>query len=431
MTMLACVWLPTGTTAQTGGWVRKLFMVSPLVERSGSDDDPLAFLDVRGLSRLHGGAAGLFAAIRTALAPDEPRGLALAANRFTAEVAARHVPRAVWVAPGEEAQFLAHLPLSALPMSASLARRLAPLGLKSLGDFASLPCTSIERRYGPEGVSLHRLARGEDTSVLVPCPEPRRRAVMAGFEPPAEGLERVEPVLVASMEQLMAALRERGRGVSRLRLVLRLVDGRTVSREIAPATAEERSALLVDLLRLKLQSDPPPGPVTDLELEVVEDHALAVHQNALFGEVARDASRRAEALSRLKALLGEQVVAPPRPRRAHRLEQRWQFDEGAQARSRQSQAAAPSARSGGAALRLLPEPEVLVPVRAGGRTVAFRRGRRTLEVTGVEGPRRLTGGWWSRAYERDEYDVQTSDGGVYRVCRDRRSRRWLLLGEMD
>ena len=313
-------------------------------------------------------------------------------------------------APGDEAQFLAHLPLTALPMSVGLARRLAPLGLESLGDLASLPCASVERRYGPEGVALHRLARGEDSSVLVPRPEPWRRVVLAAFEPPAEGLDRLEPVLAASMEQLLAALRERGRGVTRVRVILRGIDGRSESREIAPASAEERAPLLVELLRLKLQSDPPSGPVSDLELEVVEDHALAVHQNALFGEVARDAARRAEALSRLKTLLGEQVVAHPRPRRAHCLEQRWAFEEGS-GRGARSDGQDPPVRTDGVTLRLLPEPEVLVPVRAGGRTVAFRRGRRTLEVAAVQGPRRLTGGWWGGAYERDEYDVQTPGGG--------------------
>ena len=82
--MLACVLLDDGDPALA----RRLFAVTPLLERvpgqtsgrspSGDDDGgQLVFLDVRGTSRLHGGAAGLFAAVRRALAPVVPRGLAL------------------------------------------------------------------------------------------------------------------------------------------------------------------------------------------------------------------------------------------------------------------------------------------------------------------------------------------------------------------
>ena len=156
--MLACVLLPEGRA----DLVRRLFAVSPLIEQSGTDDDPVAFLDLRGLGRIHRHAPGVFRAVHAALAPEQARGMAVAGNRFTAEVAARHACGPVMVAPGEEALFLSRLPLSVLPLSKALARRLRPLGLETLGDFASLPCASVERRYGQEGVRLHRLARVVD-----------------------------------------------------------------------------------------------------------------------------------------------------------------------------------------------------------------------------------------------------------------------------
>ncbi len=488
--MFACVLLPVlsgvglsgvgpGPQATEAELVQKLFAVSPLLEhrtalehRSDDEAGGLVFLDVRGISRFHHfatgkrGAAGVFEAVRRALAPLVPRGMALAPNRFTAEVAARYQRDPVMVAPGDEALFLSRLPLSALPLPAELARRLVPLGLRTLGDFASLPVAAVERRYGQAGVALHRLARGEDRSTLLPLTEALPLSVLADIEGGADGLPRLEPVLRQAVERLCVTLREEGRGVSRLRLELSVRDREARRYELSPASAEDRAGLLTDLLVCKLSDTPPGGTVDALQLRVVQSQSMAVHQNGLFGEISRDAQRRAEALSRIKTILGRAAVTTPRLRRDHRLEERWRLlpadgvaDEAraqAHAKSRaksrvksRSKTGPPVAGSSDAGssdagslepggpepestpLRLLPSPVELVPVVAGGRTVAFRWGGRTLDVGSVSPPRRLCGGWWSEPYERDEYDLQTPDGALYRIARDKLARRWLLLAEVD
>jgi hypothetical protein len=97
-----------------------------------------------------------------------------------------------------------------------------------------------------------------------------------------------------------------------------------------------------------------------------------------------------------------------------------------------ARSARPDARPGTAcALRWLPEPEELVPVLASGALAAFRRGREELRVARLAGPRRLSGGWWQQPWERDEYELLTDDGALYRVCRDGLRQRWLLLAELD
>jgi hypothetical protein len=432
--MFACVLLPRAD-AELG---RRLFAVSPLVECAGD----AVFLDDAGLERLHGGAAGLFAAIRAALAPETPRGLARAANRFTAEVAARYVRRPVTVRAGEESLFLSRLPLSALPLPEGLARRLRPLGLETLGDFASLPVGAVERRYGQAGVGLHRLARGLDERGLLPDRERRVPSVMSELEAPADRLDRLLPVLEESLARLCGWLAEEGHGLTRLRLTMSLdaaldeveTEAREASAarcELVLSAPEDRPALLVDLLRLKLEADPPGAAVTGLALKALASTPMAVHQNALFGEVARDAARRAEALARLQTLFGRQAVATPRVRRAHRLEQRWELIE---QRSPSGGAREPQPvgrTASGPALRVLEQPEPLVPILAGGRLAGFRRGQQQLRIARAYGPRRLTGGWWRTPWARDEYELLTPEGGRYRVCRDLQRQRWLLMAEAD
>ena len=463
--MLACVLLPDALPDAA----RRLFAVSPVVELRGST----AFLDVRGTSRLHGGTAGLFAALVRALAPHAPRGLGLASNRFTAEVAARVSTRlakgALAVGPGEEALFLSRLPLAVLPMSAQLEGRLRPLGLETLGDLASLPLASVERRYGAEGVAMHRLARGEDEAGLLPEADDAPLSVLHEPEGAVPDLERLAPSLDEALASLCASLDERGLGVVRLDVELTLDDDRRERWPVQPAAPETRAELLRDLVLLALAQRPPTRPVVLLQLTVARCAAPAVHQNTLLGESARDASRRREALSRLAAVLGPGAVSRPVPRRAHRVEDRWvdvppgvaelaagDARAGGGAGARRSGAAArtggrpgapaaggeparatgnplPAAatRPGSPALRWLDPPRLLVPIRGDGRLLAFRCGRAELAVAALSAPRRLEGGWWCDAWARDEYDLVTPDGGLYRICRDMAARRWLLLAEAD
>jgi len=441
--MIACVVLPRPDAALA----RRLFAVSPLLQREGA----LVFLDDRGLQRLHGGPAGLFAAIRRALAPETATGLALASNRFTAEVAARFLRRPVTVREGEEALFLSRLPLSALPLPPDLAHRLLPLGLETLGDFASLPSAGIERRYGPAGVALHRLARGLDARGLLPEREPQELCVERQLDDPVDRLPLLLPALEEALSRLCPLLTEQGQGATRLALDLALDDvlpddeappaappAATSPSGAAPAPAprsrrlelslpepEDRAPLLLDLLRLELERDPPGAAVAALRLQAPGVAPLARHQNALFGEVARDASRRTEALARLAALFGPRAVATPRLRRAHRLEERWELPEEGTKRQVGDAPAAP------VVLRVLPVPEELVPMLEGGQLTGFRRGRHELRIVRAHGPRRLTGGWWRQPWARDEYELLTPDGALYRVGRDLQAQRWLLLAEAD
>jgi protein ImuB len=48
------------------------------------------------------------------------------------------------------------------------------------------------------------------------------------------------------------------------------------------------------------------------------------------------------------------------------------------------------------------------------------------------GPWRLRGEWWTTdPYAREYYDVELTDGGVYRVYRDAHAGRWLADGIYD
>ena len=53
-------------------------------------------------------------------------------------------------------------------------------------------------------------------------------------------------------------------------------------------------------------------------------------------------------------------------------------------------------------------------------------------VVHLAGPWRLRGEWWTTdPYDREYYDVELTDGALYRIFHDRRTRQWLADGMYD
>ncbi len=82
------------------------------------------------------------------------------------------------------------------------------------------------------------------------------------------------------------------------------------------------------------------------------------------------------------------------------------------------------------------------------RVATDRRGVATGRVTACAGPWRTSGCWWmgdgrnekretrnetrgAVPWDRDEWDVALSDGGVYRLFRDREADGWFVEGTYD
>ncbi len=267
------------------------------------------YVETRGVERLYG---GLEQALGRALAAvgsswDARAG---AAERKFAALAAAGVARAgqVLVVSNERApDFLAPLPLSLLPLDESRTAELERLGVRTIGQLASLPGSAVAERLGPDGRRAWGLARGGDNRRV----RPRR--------PPAEIAERLEfleavaneltlrRALAVLVERVLARPERAGRAVRKLALSARLVGGgswrrSTTLREPAAEKERLRTALAPKLAEL-------PAPVTALGLEVVELAEWTGQQLELVGgEGAGSATRLKEGLRQARASAGATAV---------------------------------------------------------------------------------------------------------------------------
>ena len=446
---------------------------SPRIEIHG---DNLVVLDTTGLTSMFGDARELGMTLRRSAAD---RGLylriAVAATRTAVLLVVQERSGLTVIEPGREAATLAVLPLDVLKALAqgqarrtmTRARRgtrvtgdalaipafvllstVRRWGIRTLGDLAHLPSAELFERLGAGGLTLQRFARGEDDGPLVPVPVEERFESSLALEWPVEGLEPLSFVLSRVFDQLCARLERAGVGVAVLHVHLKLVTREIHTRTLQLPTPLRDPRVLRTLVLLDLESHPPSAGID--QVTVVVDPVPARTQQFSLLERARPSPEKVSTLvARLTALVGEGRCGSPAlvdshdtagfemcpvttvlscsPKRTPRL--------GAD-RVRERVPLCPM-------LRRFRVPVVAhVRVRKGRpvRVVASRVSGG--EVVHWAGPWRASGQWWiavsaatpsdgAAPWDRDEWDVSLTDGGVYRLFHDRRVDRWFLEGMVD
>lgn len=203
--------------------MERIYALTAQVEQVSIDE---AFIDLSDLPDTPRDlACRLQAAIRDDLSL--PCSIGAATNKLLAKMAndvgkasrrGTEPPRAVTVVPpGEEANFLAPLPVGALwGVGPKTAARLNDLGLHTVGDLARAKEASLVRLFGKNGADLYRRAQGIDDSPIITSRAARSISQEVTFDRD-----------VARRESLITTLRRLSEGVGR-RLRSEPVIGATV-----------------------------------------------------------------------------------------------------------------------------------------------------------------------------------------------------------
>lgn len=399
--------------------------------------------------------------------------------------------RVLVVEPGREREFLAPLPLALLGGGERLLALLEGVGLSRCGELASLDRESVEIRFGPEGVRLWRLARGDDDRRLfAPTPPEAPHASLDFIDYVVTDPEHLVFTANALLGSLVEALHSRGEHARCMELSLALAGGGVWRQTLRPARPTASRESWLRLIRRSLEGAVIPDAVSGVGLRVEATEAAAVRQGDLFDRGFASAAAVEAALARLIESQGPIFVRPEQT--GHALPERRTIwipadpfravsapppsplsaalapgpgggpvpGAGEAKRAAGADGAGPVAGAGrprsaagdeerttagedgsvrvGAArltLHLLQEPRsirVEVTERQG-RAVPgrFRDGERWHRVVTAAGPDRISGGRWEKPCAREYFRCITATGELVWIFRDGIRDGWFLHGWWD
>jgi protein ImuB len=386
------------------------------------------FIDPSGLVPLYGSYEHWSHSILTELSRRELSATVVVGfHRYRTYALARTRPGACVLPDARhEARLAARVPLSHLDISPSLRDNLLVLGVRTLGELLALPATELRARFGPEAARLHANA-SDRWAPLQPRPLTSPVCTELQFEPPDDDHTRLLFSLTGALHDLMGQLVARGQAMSALKITMKLDHAPDHDAFLEPAAPTVEVPLVVDLMRLRLESLRLPAGVEGMivQLEGIE---ATQRQLALFrAQQKRDLDAAQRALARVRARFGERSVSHARLRAAHLPEASFRWDPVERVSFPQSPPESPD-EPPPLCRRIYARPLPLPPrPRHEPEAWLGRRGA----VRAMHGPYRVSGGWWVRTVERDYYYAETQHGEILWVYYDRPRRRWYLHGEVD
>lgn len=289
--------------------------LSPVVEQISIDE---AFVDLSGLPEPPGYVARrLQARIRDELGL--PSSIGIATNMLVAKIATEVGKKAAKgagppfgltiVPPGEEAAFLAPLPIEMLwGVGPKTAAKLASLGMHTIGDIARWPESNLVHSFGENGRDLARRARGEDERMVLTEHEAKSMSQETTFVRDVRDDAALSKTLRELSEEVGRNLRRSRMAGATIKLKIRWPDFTTLTRQ---ATLPHRTDEGEDIYKLALElmnSVRKPGQAVRLIGVGVSRLGAPARQLELWDAEGEKSRRLRDAIEMLREKYGDQVI---------------------------------------------------------------------------------------------------------------------------
>lgn len=189
------------------------------------------------------------------------------------------------IAPGDEAAFLAPLPIGRLwGIGPKTAARVEALGIRTIGDVATLDDARTHQLFGSWGTQVRELARGIDRRAVEPERETKSISTEETFEYDVRDERRLIDVLKEQSRELAAKLEREGCSASTVGVKIKRADFRTFGRQthLCEPTRDVRRIFRAAVWCLR-RADLHGTPVRLLGLRVASLTAGEPRQIGLFG----------------------------------------------------------------------------------------------------------------------------------------------------
>jgi nucleotidyltransferase/DNA polymerase involved in DNA repair len=279
---------------------------SPAVE---PDETGRCYVDLAGLDRHLGppeqAAQTLIQAVPSILRPR----IGIAPDKFTALVAANTADPGSFqvIQPENVRKFLAGMPVSVLPVSYEMIRRLEQLGLDRLADVGALSLSAVQARFGPEGRDAWHLIHGKDDrpviprkhesivseEITLPAPATSREAFMIGLKQLVLRAFSRKELQSQNVRQALVRARLEGGGSWEQTLTLKEPTGRD---------------RLVEILGNRLQAVELSAALESLQIELIGFTAEHARQESLLSARPKQFQAIIDAVRQLKQRYGTSPI---------------------------------------------------------------------------------------------------------------------------
>ena len=285
---------------------------TPQVEPISIDE---AFLDVTGSVALFGDGPAIARQIKHDVRAEVglTASVGVASTKLVAKIASdlRKPDGLVVVAPGDEAAFLAPLPISRLwGVGEKTAKVLADYSVRTIGDLAALPPDLVVRRFGKHGASLVERARGIDPDPVHEGDPAKSVGHEHTFDVDTSDPETIERTLLGMADGVAGRLRSAGVRASTVTVKIRDSSFRTITRQ---RTLAEPTDMTEPIFRAALELARPEVRGIRVRLLGVTASNLGEREQLSLFESGEPRRRRAvEAADSLRHRYGDRVVTRAR-----------------------------------------------------------------------------------------------------------------------
>jgi DNA polymerase-4 len=283
---------------------------TPLVEPISMDE---AFLDVSGAPAGDGPTIGRAVRGRVLDELGLVVSVGVATNKLVAKVASdlRKPDALVIVDPGDEAVFLAPLPVTRLwGVGPRVRQALADYGVTTIGQLAAVPDETLRRRFGRMGTELGQRARGIDPSRVTSGAAPKSIGHEHTFNHDVTERSGLDGSLLWIAESVASRLRRHGLAAGGIQLKLRYEGFETLTRQTHLPHPTTDGQLILDAARRLLDKALEPGRA--VRLIGITAISLANAQQLTLFEDGDRVQRLAEATDAVRDRFGDKAITRAR-----------------------------------------------------------------------------------------------------------------------
>ena len=394
-----------------------------------SDDHGL-WIDVTGSAHLFGGEEAMLADLGHRLDQFGLRHrLGLADTPGAAWGLTRYHPTTRIVGDDVSREALFELPAVGLRLTLETLTLLRRLGLKTVGQLASIPRAALAKRFTSKAASeavLQRLDQlfGDIDEPLTPRHPPPIYRVEQAFLDPLIEPKALAHGLAFLTSELCQMLTKANQGAERLAFLAFRVDGDVKTCHVGASLATQDPDHIIRLFEEKLGAVDPGFGIEKLALHAERTAPVEQDQGRFEGGGTATSSqneRMAQLVDRLTARLGSKAVTITTPMKSHIPEHaERQTTPGS---SSKAWADMPNLSSRPSCLLIWPEPIKALAEVPDGPPLRFTWRRVTHRIVKAEGPERIAPEWASAA---GSVDLMAKTRDYYRVEDDQGQRYWLF-----